>query len=152
MQLAIARSISISWPKKLWLTFIDYLINITQLLVTSFLFHKSEGGYGNGSWIGEQYLSFTISALTPRSSCDCTIKALADYKLETLYSNHIILESLLGVIREQGECPFRHRGAGSKDQNSQGSREHENSNQGAWSTGSVSKKTAESKAGTNINV
>ena len=37
-------------------------------------------------------------------------------------------EPLLGVIREQGECLYRHKGAGSKGQNSQGSREHENCN------------------------
>ena len=40
-------------------------------------------------------------------------------------------EPLLGVIREQGECLFRHKGAGSKDRKSQGGREHGNSNQGA---------------------
>ena len=30
-------------------------------------------------------------------------------------------EPLLGVIRKQGECTFRHKGAGGKGQNSQGS-------------------------------
>ncbi len=56
------------------------------------------------------------------------------------------MEPLLGVIREQGEWPFRHKGAGSKGQISQGSRENENCNQGAWSTISVTKKAAESKS------
>ena len=62
------------------------------------------------------------------------------------------IEPLLGVIREQGECPFRHKGAGSKGQNIQGSREHENCNQGAGCTVFVSKKTAESKLETNLDV
>ena len=49
-----------------------------------------------------------------------------------------------------GECPFRHKGAGSKGQNSQGSGEHEN--QGAWSTFFVSEKAEESKLETNLDV
>ncbi len=49
-------------------------------------------------------------------------------------------EPLLGVIREEEECPFRQKRAGSMRQNSQGSREHENCNQGAGSTNFVSKK------------
>ena len=48
------------------------------------------------------------------------------------------------VIREQGECPFRHKGAGSKGQSDHGSGEHENYNHGAGSTIFVSKKAAES--------
>ena len=61
-------------------------------------------------------------------------------------------EPLLGVIREQGECPFRHKGAGSKSQNSQGSREHGNCNQGAGSIIFVSKKAAESKPVANLDI
>ena len=62
----------------------------------------------------------------------------------------LLIEPLLGVIREQGEWPFRHKGAGSKGQNSQGSREHENCNQGAGSTLFVSKMAAESNQLTNL--
>ena len=51
-------------------------------------------------------------------------------------------EPLLVVIREQGECPFRAKGAGSKSHDSQGSRDHENCNQGAESTFFVRKKAA----------
>ena len=56
-------------------------------------------------------------------------------------------EPLLGVIREQGEWPFTHKGAGSKGQNSQGSREHENCYHRALF---VSKRAAESKPLTNL--
>ena len=61
-------------------------------------------------------------------------------------------EALLEVIREQGECPFRHNGAGSKGQNSQGNREHENCNQGAGSTVIVSKTAAENKPGAYLDI
>ncbi len=61
-------------------------------------------------------------------------------------------EPLLGVIREQGEWPFIHKGAGSKGQISQGSREHENCNQGAGRTISASKKAAVSKPLANLDL
>ena len=61
-------------------------------------------------------------------------------------------EPLLGIIREQGEWPLRHKGTGSKDQISQWSREHENYNQGAGSTIFVSKKAAERKPLTNLDL
>ncbi len=48
------------------------------------------------------------------------------------------IEPMLGVIRESEECPLKHKRARSKCQNSQASREHENYNQGAGSTFSVS--------------
>ncbi len=48
--------------RKRCIAFIDYLIHIAQDL-------------------GEQYHSFSIRAPTPRSSCDCTIKALVHYKI-----------------------------------------------------------------------
>ncbi len=63
------------------------------------------------------------------------------------------IKPLLGVIREQEEWrPFRHKGAARKGQNSKRSREHENCNQGAGSTIFVSKRVAESKLGTNLDV
>ncbi len=58
-------------------------------------------------------------------------------------------ESLLEVIREQGKYPFRNKGAGSKGQKSQWSREHGNCNQRAGSTIFLSKKAAESELGVN---
>ena len=64
----------------------------------------------------------------------------------------LCLEPLLGVTREQGEWPFRHKGAGSKGKISQGSREHENCNQGTGSTISVSEKAAERNLLTNLDL
>ena len=55
------------------------------------------------------------------------------------------MEPLLEVIREQRECSFRHKEAGSKGQNDQGSREHENCNQGARSREQGAQVAAESK-------
>ncbi len=64
----------------------------------------------------------------------------AEKQQENEKNGHTEYEPLLGVTREQG-----HEGAGSKGQNSQGSREHENCNLGAGSPMFVSKKAAESK-------
>ncbi len=36
--------------------------------------------------VGQQVVPFIVSTLTPRSSCDCTIKALVVYKYKTISS------------------------------------------------------------------
>ncbi len=54
-------------------------------------------------------------------------------------------EPLLRLIRKQVDYPFRHKGAGIKGQNDQGSGEREHCNQGVASTIFVSKKASESK-------
>ena len=43
------------------------------------------------------------------------------FSYNNLGSRKLLSELLLGVIREQGACSFRHKGAGSKAQNSHGS-------------------------------
>ena len=65
-----------------------------------------------------------------RFSCCAFPDTSIPLKNEPIHST----EPLLEVIREQGECPFRHKEAGSKDQNSQGSKERDNCNQAAGST------------------